>query len=126
MEDCGFAWLIGIINGIIYIFWGIYALVVLGYFGILYASAIFWIIGGIINILLSLIFVRPRFSTPCKNKDWDALYNDYILLGNFKLPFMILLGILMEIFGYYWGGFAVLIPALILLFAGPKQYNWTV
>ncbi|MHA1803155.1 MAG: hypothetical protein ACTSU4_01335 [Promethearchaeota archaeon] len=121
----GIAWIIGVINGAIYLFWGIYSLIILGYFGFLFGWSIWLIIAGIITLALSIIFVRPRFSNPCKNKEWDTLYEDYLTLGNFHLPWMLIWGILLEIFGQWWGGITILLPALILLFAGPRTYQWT-
>ncbi|MHA1688506.1 MAG: hypothetical protein ACTSUN_04095 [Promethearchaeota archaeon] len=117
--------IIGAIDGIIYLFWGIYSLIILGYFGYLFGWSIWLIIAGIITLALSIIFVRGRFSNPCKNKEWDTLYDDYLALGNFHLPWMLIWGILLEIFGQWWGGIAVLLPALILLFMGPRTYQWT-
>lgn len=126
------AWLLGLINGIVYIIVGIVgiagggllALAGLYGFGII-AGNVWNIIGGIINIILSLFIVLPRFSMKCKNEDWDYLLNDVLLLGNIRFPWMLIWGILLEIFGVGWGGLAVFIPALILLFAGPKPYEWT-
>ncbi|MFX0057928.1 MAG: hypothetical protein ACFE85_16970 [Candidatus Hodarchaeota archaeon] len=122
------AWIIGILNGIIYIIWGLATLVplILVPFGILGIAYPVWMtLGGIIVILISFTIIKPKFSNKCEEKDWDALYNWVLNLGSFRLPWMLVWGILFEIFGNWWGGLPILIPALILLFAGPKEYNWS-
>ena len=129
------AWILGFINGLIELIYGIYWLVVEislsygGYFGISFVSfgTIFYIIGAIIMILISLFIIRPKFSKKCAEKDWDALLDWTLNLGGLRLPWMLIWGIILEIFSwYYWGGLAILIPAFLLLFAGPKEYQWTV
>lgn len=127
------AWLIGLISGIVYLFWGIFGIVgagITGVFGgsisITRSASIVWdIIRGSICIIISLAIVLPRFSMKCKNEDWDYLLNDVWVLGSFRFPLMLLWGILLAIFGYGWGGAGVLVPAFMLLFAGPKPYEWT-
>jgi len=127
------AWIIGLINGIFNIIAGI-----VGIGGYLYWSSIIplytyfsfydiWsIVGGIILIAVSLIIIRPKFSNKCAEMDWDALYEWYLPLGSFKLPWMLIWGILFELFGWYgWGGLAILLPAVFLLFMGPKEFNWS-
>ncbi len=126
----GWAWLIGVVSGVIYLIWGIYILVVLGAlaaYGYYYTSGvgIWYLISGIIEIAVSLIIVLPRISRPCLKKDWNRLYNDVLKLGSVRLPWMLIWGIILEVFGYGWGGAGVIIPALILLFAGPQEYKWT-
>ena len=108
------AWVIGILNGV---------------FGILYSILFFqiWnIFLIIIGIVISFLVIKPKFSEPCGEKDWDALYGWVLNLGDFNVPWMLIWGILLLYFGWWsWGGFAVLIPAVMLLFAGPKEYNWS-
>jgi hypothetical protein len=124
------AWLIGLISGIILVLSGIAGLVAsqlgsylwLG-FGYGTGTNIWNIIGGAINIIISLAIVLPRFSMKCKNEDWDFLYNDVLVLGNFRFPLMLLWGGLLTVFSY-WGGAGVLFSAFVLLFAGPKTYEW--
>lgn len=125
------AWLIGLISGIYYVLSGIIGLIArqigiylwwaLGY-GI--GTNIWYVISGAICIVISLAIVLPRFSMKCKNEDWDFLYNDVLVLGSFRFPLMLLWGGLLAAFGYGWGGAAVLFPAFVLLFAGPKPYEW--
>lgn len=122
------AWLVGLISGIVYLIWGLIDLFTWGLTALKYGygySLIWYIISGIACIIISLVIVLPRFSMKCKNEDWDYLLNDVLVLGTFRFPLMLLWGALLAIFGYGWGGAAVLVPAFILLFAGPKPYEWT-
>ncbi len=127
------AWIIGIIDGIIYLIWGfvwlgqILALVaqypnILTY---LPGVEIWYIVGGIVTIVFSFIIIKPRFSDKCAARDWDYLLNDVLQIGDVRIPWMLIWGILIEVFGQWWGGLPILIPALLLIFMGPKPYNWT-
>ena len=83
------------------------------------------ITGGIIAIVISLFIIRPKFSMPCGEKDWEALYSWTLDLGGTKVPWMFIWGILLEIFGWYWwGGAFVLVPAIMLIWFGPRKYEW--
>ena len=126
------AWIIGVLNGIIGLFWSLYQFITLSalwsYLPGFYAptTEIWWIIAGIVGIVIALLIIRPKFSKPCGEKDWDALYSWTLSLGGFNVPWMLIWGLLMLPFGWYgWGGLAVLIPTAMLLFAGPKEYNWS-
>ena len=120
------AWVIGVLNGLL----GIMVTVVLSFviwWNPYYLVANIWnIIGGIIGIAIALLIIRPKFSNPCGEKDWDALYGWVLNLGGTNIPWMIIWGLLLFLFGWYgWGGLAVLLPAVMLIFAGPKKYNWS-
>ena len=126
------AWVIGIINGLFGILWYIYQFIVLSAAwawlpGAYVPTTEIWnIIVSIIGIAISFLVIKPKFSKPCGEKDWDALYGWVLNLGGFNVPWMLIWGILLLYFGWWsWGGYAVLIPAIVLLFAGPKEYNWT-
>ncbi len=102
------------------------------YPGVLYpvpnpiAGLIWPLIGGIISIILSLFIIRPKFSKPCGEKNWDALYGWTLNLGGLNIPWMLIWGIILELFSWYYvGGIFVLLPAVMLIFAGPKAYNWS-
>ncbi|MFO8020385.1 MAG: hypothetical protein R6U96_17320 [Promethearchaeia archaeon] len=141
------AWVICLINGIIYIIGGIWGLSWLGVLqgeaaaseygeyaltsaqadiNYLTAQYIWYVIGGIITIIFSYFYVKKRFSDKCADEDWDYLYNDVLTLGDFRIPWMLIFGILFEIFGQWWGGIPILFPAIVLLFFGPKEYQWKV
>ncbi|MGV9171812.1 MAG: hypothetical protein ACOC44_00410 [Promethearchaeia archaeon] len=139
------AWVICFINGLLYIIWGIFGL---SWIGVLEAEAasygeyseyilgaqaeisylmglyIWYIVAGIITIIFSIFYVKRRFSNKCAEEDWDYLYNDVLLIGNFRIPWMLVFGILFEIFGQWWGGIPILFPAIVLLFFGPKEFQW--
>jgi len=82
------------------------------------------IIGGIITILISFLIIKLKFSSKCAIKDWDNLYNWVLEIGNIRLPWMLLWGIILEIFGYGWAGIPVIVCSIFLLFAGPITYDW--
>ncbi|KKM89254.1 hypothetical protein LCGC14_1250490 [marine sediment metagenome] len=134
------AWIIVIINGIIEI---IYFIVLISEIAALNASLPpsfqilipFWniwgVIAGVIIILIGYIIIRPKFSEKCATKDWDALYNWFLSIGDLRIPWMLIWGIILEILslGWWvggWGGVVILISALVLIFAGPKPYEWKV
>ena len=128
------AWVIGILNGIfgiIVALMGLFAGLALNaiWFPIVVYSPlgdVWWIIASIVGIVISLLIIRPKFSTPCGAKDWDALYGWVIKLGGLNIPWMFIWGLLLFVFGWYgWAGLAVLIPAVMLIFAGPKEYKWS-
>jgi len=123
------AWVIVIINGLIYLFWGIWGLIwiipAIPYGATLDIYTIWNIISGIAVIILAIIIVKPRFSNKCAAKDWDYLLNDVLTLGNLRIPWMLIWGIIIEILGNWWGGLPILIPAVLLIFMGPKPYDWT-
>jgi len=125
------AWIIGLLNGLIGLVWSLISLIPLipywVYLGPFSIAPVIWnIIASIVGIFIALIIIRPKFSKPCGEKDWDALYGWVLKLGGLNVPWMLIWGILMELFGWYgWGGLAVLLPAVMLLFLGPKEYNWT-
>ena len=128
------AWIIVIINGIIEI---LYYIVLIAEIATMNASSppslqipvpfmhILYLIWGIIIILIGYAIIRPKFSEKCAAQDWDALYNWFLNLGGIKIPWMLIWGFIIEIFSFWWwGGLSVLIPAFVLLFAGPKPYEW--
>ena len=126
------AWVIGILNGIFGIIWALYQIIVLtaawSWLPGAYTptTEIWWIIASIVGIAISLIIIRPKFSNPCGAKDWDALYGWVLKLGGLNIPWMFIWGLLLFVFGWYgWAGLAVLIPAVMLIFAGPKEYKWS-
>ena len=128
------AWIFGLINGIIEIISGIYllsieltALSVLGGYGYVPSFiGIWYIIGAVILIFLSFAIIRPKFSNKCAERDWEALYAWTLNLGGTKIPWMLIWGIIFTIFSwYYWGGIFVLLPAILLIFVGPRPYNWS-
>ena len=136
------AWVILLLDALIYIILGIYYEVVafqlvqqacagwpvglLGPCPAVYtvsATDVWYIVGAIITVIYAVLIVRPRFSNKCAEKDWDYLMNDVVVLGGYRIPWMFIWSILAAIFGQGWGTFHILLPALILPFAGPKPYG---
>jgi hypothetical protein len=120
------AWLIAIASGIIDIIWGLYSVILLSalpYSSYFMGFPIWLIVSGILVSLIAFIIIKPKFSDRCANKDWDGLLN-WVMSENFRFPWMLFWGIIVEILGYGWGGFGIIIPALVLIFAGPKKYEW--
>ncbi|MFX0042988.1 MAG: hypothetical protein ACFE8L_08760 [Candidatus Hodarchaeota archaeon] len=123
------AWIIVLINAIATFFYGIWVLVWEGRFWWIWrvgvAYGIYLIASAVLIAVLAFIIVKPRFSDKCAAKDWDYIFNDVLVIGNARIPWMLIIGIVLEIFGlWWWGGLAVLIPMIILLAAGPKPYKW--
>ncbi len=115
------AWLIAIFVGILYFLLGITSSIIFW----ITPTDIWYIIGGLIVIILGIIIVKPKFSDKCASRDWDFLLNHVLILGNFRIPWMLIWGIIIEVFGNWWGGLPIIIPALLLILMGPKPYNWT-
>ncbi len=89
-------------------------------------GALIWnIIGAVISIVIALFIIRPKFSKPCGEKDWEALYGWTLKLGGAKVPWMFIWGIIYVIFGWYnFPAIFILLPAIMLIFAGPRKYEW--
>ena len=128
------AWIFGIINGvieIIFALWGIGAGLALQalyapYYTYIPSYEICYIIGAIILIFVSVAIIRPKFSTKCAEQDWESLYSWVLTLGSTNIPWMLIWGIIFTIFSWwYWGGIFVLLPAILLLFMGPREYKWS-
>ncbi|MHA1104331.1 MAG: hypothetical protein ACTSPN_01170 [Promethearchaeota archaeon] len=129
------AWIAGLINGILSLIFGIWLIIVeislIPYYELLgippsYFGGVWAIIGAIILIFVSFAIIKPKFSSKCAEKDWEALYGWTLALGGTKIPWMLIWGIIFTIFSwYYWGGIFVLLPAILLLFNGPRPYNWS-
>lgn len=82
------------------------------------------IIGAAVSLFIVLFIIRPKFSKPCGAKDWEALYGWTLKLGA-NIPWMLIWGIIYAIFGWYsWPAVFILLPAFMLIFAGPRKYEW--
>jgi hypothetical protein len=124
------AWIVGLINGIIELIIALYNIgwgIALGPFGAgLIGTGVWYIIGAIILIFISFAIIRPKYSSKCAEQDWEALYEWTLNLGGTKIPWMLIWGIIFTAFSwYYWGGLFVLLPAFLLIFMGPRPYNWS-
>lgn len=137
------AWLYGVVVGVIYIIislavtlrlaliasdaWNtcnIYFPGLCGSKNFGFGTMVWQIITAAVSIGVSIMWVRPKFSVPCGEKDWETLLTNVVKLGNIQIPWMLIMGVLLEIFGYGWGGAVVLICALLIIFLGPRKYEW--
>jgi hypothetical protein len=122
------AWGIGLVGGVVSIIWGIYQISLISAifffgFGLGLGNAIWYIISGCIAIVISLFIIKPKFSKRCADNDWDTLMN-WVWTDSFRFPWMLFWGILLHIFGFWFAGAFVTIPSLVLIFAGPKKFEW--
>ena len=93
------AWIILLIEGSIFIIWGIFGLISVsaagavaqqaGAGGLVAANLAFstflytwFLIGGILTIVVAIILVKPRFSDKWAEGDYDYLLNDVIEMMN--------------------------------------------
>ena len=127
------SWIVLLIEGIIYTILGLYilawAVVIVGLLPYdpttLVIYGVMYLIGGLLALVLSVAFVKPRFSNKWKEEDYDYLLNDVVKIGSFRIPLMLIFGIILEILLSWWGGLIILVPLLLLIFMGPKEYKWT-
>ncbi|GAH66357.1 unnamed protein product, partial [marine sediment metagenome] len=106
------AWVIGVLNGLIGIFWSLFQIFSFGglilFLGVSILGQVWNIIASIVGIAIALLIIRPKFSNPCGAKDWDALYGWVLNLGGTNIPWMFIWGLILFLFGWYgWGGLAV-------------------
>ncbi|MFW9866379.1 MAG: hypothetical protein ACFFEN_09820 [Candidatus Thorarchaeota archaeon] len=128
------AWIFIMINGIVGIIWGIVNIgQVVAANSLLPPSSqipvpfryIWYLIWSIVVIIIAVIIIRPKFSKPCGEKDWETLYGWYLKLGSLKVPWMFIWGLIFTFFSWYaWGGVFILIPAIMLIWIGPRKYDW--
>lgn len=123
------AWLFGVIAGIITIFWAIIILSLIGSAGLWgyseesEAQLIWYIIASIILIIFSF-YIKGRFCNKIAAKDYEGIYNDTITIGGYKIPWILIFGVFLEILGNWWGGLFLFVPAVLLIFMGPRKYDW--
>ena len=111
---------------------------------ILAIIAVFLIIGAILNFLADIIgwgiiqlvgvaimaylvwTYGKIYAQKCKEKDWSFLVNDVMVLGSIQIPKMLLYGIVVAFITYGTGVVLIVLPALLIIFAGPEEYSWKV
>lgn len=111
---------------------------------ILAIIAIWLIIGAIINflgdiigwgiiqlvgvaIMAYLVWTYGKiYSQKCKEKDWSFLVNDVLVIGSFQMPKMLAYGIVVAFITYGTGVIFIVLPALLIIFAGPEEFSWKV
>jgi hypothetical protein len=129
-----YGWIFLLITGIVYIIVGFIYFTGAAIWGpylpasnvaTLALSGVFYVIGGILTIIFTVIFVKPRFSNKWAEEDYDYLLNDVVTIGKTRIPLMLIIGIILEILLSGWGGLIIIVPLLLLIFMGPKEYKWT-
>ena len=127
------AWIVGLVNGLIGLLFSIFEIIgylahwaISGFGGTPGAGLSFWnVIVSIVGISIALFIIRPKFSKPCGERDWEALYGWTLKLGGSNVPWMFIWGILLFLFSWAgWGGLFVLLPAIMLIWVGPRKYEW--
>lgn len=111
---------------------------------ILAIIAFFLILGAIINflgdiigwgivqlvgvaIMAYLVWTYGKiYSKKCKEKDWSFLVNDVLVIGSFQMPKMLAYGIVVAFITYGTGVILIVLPALLIIFAGPEEFSWKV
>ena len=88
------------------------------------ATHVWYIVGAVVSAIFAVVIVKPRFSDKCAAKEWDELTDDVLVIGGYRIPWMFIWCLIAAIFGQGWGTFPILVPALFLIFAGPKPYEW--
>ena len=107
------AWQWGIVCGIIFLIIGIYS------------SSLWEILSSLIIILISIIWIKDNYSKFFKEGDIEGLLNYDLILFSLRIPWMLIMGLILSIFGDFWMAIPVLIPALIIIFVGPgAPYDW--
>ena len=131
------AWIIPLIAGIIYLIALIPVILLYGYWVgspvFQYTASEVWagfwgpfiwvLLVVIIEIAFAVLWVKPRFSNHCAKKEWQLLVDSSLHLGSIRIPWMLILGIVVEIFGYGWGGLAIIVPALLIIFFAPVNFR---
>ncbi|MFX1273457.1 MAG: hypothetical protein ACFFBP_16625 [Promethearchaeota archaeon] len=132
------AWVVTLVCGLINLLWAIvstvsafsayqasvalYGIGIVGAFSI-NIGYVWNIISSIILIIFSIVIVKPRFSKKCADNDWDYLLNDVLPLGSIRFPMIFVWAIIAEIL-LYWSGILIIIPAIMIIFFGPEEYQW--
>ncbi|UYP44316.1 hypothetical protein NEF87_000601 [Candidatus Lokiarchaeum ossiferum] len=72
---------------------------------------------------LSLYFLKP-YSEKYKEEQWYYLVNDVWVLGNLRLPKLLILSLSIDILLLGFGGLITVIPIVLVIFLGPTPYHW--
>ncbi len=127
------AWILGVVGGIVELIFGIIFVTSrapkfpTGWETIIHPYYVYYIIAGIVCILLSIIIIKPKFSDKCANQDLDALYDWVLKLGSIRLPWILIWSIILMSFGTVWlswGGDLMFVVFSLLIISGPKKFVW--
>ncbi len=72
----------------------------------LYANAIWDVIITAVDAICLFIYVYSRFGKKAQNKEWQWLVDDVLKVGLYRIPWMLIFGVILEVFGY-WSGLGV-------------------
>jgi len=92
------------------------------------ASGIFAGIWNLISVAIMAYLVWTYgkiYAQKCKEKDWSFLVNDVLVIGSFQMPKMLAYGIVISIFTYGTAIILIVAPALLIIFMGPEEFNWS-
>ncbi|HME52949.1 MAG TPA: hypothetical protein VKM55_12080 [Candidatus Lokiarchaeia archaeon] len=122
------SWVLVLVAAAVDIAWGIYGLSVWGWsfsqLGVYSVTStyVWYLIAGVVELVLLFIYVLKTFVPKCKAKDWEFLLADGIFSP--KFPKMLFFGILLFVFSPaidYFGGALVIVPVILLLIFAPKS-----
>ena len=92
------------------------------------ASGFFAGIWNLISVAMMAYLVWTYgkiYAQKCKEKDWSFLVNDVLVIGSFQMPKMLAYGIVISIFTYGTAIILIVAPALLIIFMGPEEFNWS-
>lgn len=79
-----------------------------------------------VAIMAYLVWTYGKiYAAKSKEKDWSFLVNDVLVIGSFQLPKMLAYGIVISIFTYGTAVILIVAPALLIIFIGPEEFNWS-
>lgn len=85
-------------------------------FGRIIAAGVFFLICGVMNLVLTFIYVLPKFSKKIQEEDWQYIVDDKV--GTSNLMKSVLYSIILIVLGFF-GSALMLICALIIMKAAP-------
>ncbi|UYP44315.1 hypothetical protein NEF87_000600 [Candidatus Lokiarchaeum ossiferum] len=120
--------------------------VILGTYGWIFSAAIsllFLILSfiGVIasfsaNFLIDLLFsgfalflsvqYGKKFAERVKARDWYYIVNNVWIIGSFRIPKMLVIGLILVPLLNWWGGWIILLPVIAITFIGPVPTQWSV
>ena len=100
-------------------------LAILNFIGDIIGGGIFKLVG--VAIMAYLVWTYGRiYAQKSKEKDWSFLVNDVLVIGSFRIPKMLAYGLVVCIFSYGFGVILIVLPALLIMYMGPEEFNWKV
>ncbi len=103
-------------------------LLVLNFVSMILSFGVTFLIGFAFSgfaLYLSFQYGKP-FSERAKARDWYFIVNNVWIVGNIRVPKMLVIGVVLEILLKGWGGLFILIPVLVIVLFGPVRTQWAV